>query len=113
MTADQSGGQRPSFEDLIQGHLNPLIQQDAARRRVVGDIREIAANTGEDLAETERQRYLETQAGLDSLLQKFGVLDKLQYVRRNVWRRRGSIEPFEVPLMVNDRANRIYINRRL
>lgn len=99
MTADQSGDNKPSFEELIKRRLDPLFKQDADRKKLLSNADGIIDEAQVAIDQQQRDEFLKRQEDVFGLLAKFGVAEKLHHIKDVVWKR-GVIEvvkePFEV-----------------
>lgn len=89
MTADQSGDNHPSFEDLLKGQLDPFLRQDAAQRKIMREAEGIVSNADES---QQIHEFQERRNRVCDLLGKFNVEERLTHIGKSVWRR-GVIEP--------------------
>jgi len=99
MTTDQSGENKPSFEELIKRKLDPLYKQDADRKKLLSDADGVVDEARVAIDQQQRDEFLKRQEDIFGLLTKFGVAEKLHHIKDVVWKR-GVIEvvkePFEV-----------------
>lgn len=100
MTADQSGDNRPSFEELLNGQLNPLLQKDAVQRKIIRDVEWVASEATES---QQIKAFEDRRDQISDLLGRFNVERRLGYIRKNIWKR-GVIEPiFEDTTLDSDK----------
>lgn len=89
MAANKPEDDHPSFDDLLKDQLDPLLKKAAVEQKLLRDFEAVAseATKSQQIKAFDNRKF---QIG--NLLDKLDVKDKLDYVRKNVWRR-GVVEP--------------------
>lgn len=114
MTADQSGDNKPSFEELVKRKLDPLYKQEGEKKNFLGEVEGVAVDAQTSTARQQRQEFLKRQANVNGLLDSFSIAEKLHYIKESVWKR-GVIEVIKDPFEIDgiDTGYKIAVGYRL
>lgn len=117
MPIDQNGDNRPKFDELLKRQVNPLLQQGASEQRLLKDAEGIVTGIDDETERTFKQQklqgYLNAREAANGILDVTGIKDKLEMIRRNVWRRgsmhfNGDLKGEEEPKYTSLRPIHVY-----